>query len=346
MEEARTNSYQYSAGFDAVEWVKTTGTVAIDPAETDPEGGTASYYLTPANGSVGSVHQNISATSNTWYTVSVFCRAGPGITSIRLLAQSGMFTQAVAQNWLYDLVAGTASMTTGASAQSIGTITAYRGGWYRCVLSFRPTITTSTNGIRIRSDVAGNGSNYFNIWGAQFETGEEQSSYVATTAATATHSLELCTLATSLFNWNNAAWTVYNKAAVRQATVGVTMASMGVGTGGSTDRMTHNLARSGEAFTGFTITVANSARATGSIGGIPDPMTFYKVALSANVGTCDSCRDGVAGASGTPNALPTCTMVILGGNTNTGASMLNGVISEVLILPRKMTPAELATLTS
>jgi hypothetical protein len=345
MEETRTNSLASSNDFTSGNWVKTTATMTVDAVTQGPEGSANSSNLIPTNGNIGSIHQDISCTLNTWYSFSIFAKA-KALDVLRLRVFPAMFTSGVAQDYSFDLTTGAVAMITGSATESRAFTQQFGNGWYRCILSFRPTITNSS-GIRVRSDVAGNGTNSFNIWGAQLEQGEEQTSYYATTGGALTRQLDLCTLATTLFNWNNTTWTIYNKAMTTYPLGGVTLASSAVGTGATSNRTSMNLARSADGFCGYTITVGGASQDSRPVGGAQDPLTLHKLAVAAQVGLAESAVNGVAGNPGAPASLPTCTMAILGGNANTSSSsMLNGSIAEFLSLPRKMTQAELQTLTS
>lgn len=180
----RTNLLLRSEEFDNATWSKTRCTVSAN-AVADPLGGTttadklAEQTDSATNRNVG---QNISVTSGTTYTLSVYAKQAER-PAINLRFATGF----AAGNVTFNLASGTKA-TGGAVAASA--ITALANDWYRCSASFTATSTTTagtqiylSNGSSITFDgTAGQG---VYLWGAQVETGALATGYIATAGTTA-----------------------------------------------------------------------------------------------------------------------------------------------------------------
>lgn len=129
-------------------------------------------------------YQGIVVANFTQYCWSVFARADErSVVELTTTLPSGAYAG------VYDLTAGTASLTSG----DVAGIENWGGGWYRCYLVFTTGIADAGNRTfywRLRvGGVAvynGDGVSGLHLWGSQIETGASPSPLIETGAASAT----------------------------------------------------------------------------------------------------------------------------------------------------------------
>jgi hypothetical protein len=187
VEPQRTNLALRSEEFDNASWTKIAANVTAN-ATTSPSGNLTAEKLiaTAASSTHLIVQQPAGAVSGTTATVSVFAKASE-LSRIQFLNNGGGLGVAD-----FNLSAGTATLVSGVSA-SIQNVS---NGWYRCIMSYIPTITGNYN-IQIRladssgnTTFLGNGTDGLFIWGAQIEAGANATSYIPTTSASVTRNLD------------------------------------------------------------------------------------------------------------------------------------------------------------
>ena len=177
----RTNLLRRSEEFETT-W-SAPGLSAVTPNTTvAPDGTTTADTLVETTG-VSGVHrvsQNISVTSGTNYTFSVFAKQGS-----RQYVYLGFGPNAtwngIGVNGFFDLQNG----TIGTLVNCTATIVAYPNGWYRCTVTSTPTATNANAlaNIGISSTgstqtYTGDGSNAVILWGAQLEVGSVATAYI------------------------------------------------------------------------------------------------------------------------------------------------------------------------
>jgi hypothetical protein len=206
VEPSAQNLAFQSQAFDVSgNWTQSNVTVTPNVTATlDPAGGNTAdlladsvttgstshrIYTTPVPASAGS----ISVVSGTTYSTSLFVKAGTS-SVLRIVLRRDNEAVIGIGDTIFNVTSGT--ITSGS-----GTIENYGNGWYRCT-----NIGTSnfTGGARIfinLYDTAGNqsyigtaGTNNMYIWGAQLETGAIPTSYIPTTAASATRAADVCSV--------------------------------------------------------------------------------------------------------------------------------------------------------
>ena len=96
-----------------------------------------------------------------------------------------------------------------------------------------------------------------------------------------------------------------------------------------------------------TISSATTTTATNTpAGATPVATTFYKMALGAQLDNIDNAWSGLAGVHDSSGALPVNPVRCFFGVAFAASNPLNGRIKRGMILPRKMTLAELQTKTT
>jgi len=199
LEGSRTNLIGYSEYFGDSYWTKSGSSVVS--GFTSPEGLSNAYNLIEDT-SLGQHKvdpQNLSLTSGTLYTSSVFAKKGS--RDILQMVWSGVFA---ADRVNFDLTNG----TTYGGSSATGKIESFGNGWYRCSITQAASATglgrcqillqDSLSASRFAS-YQGNGSGNINIWGAQVEQGSYPTSYIPTYGTSQTRAQDLCT-ATSVSN--------------------------------------------------------------------------------------------------------------------------------------------------
>jgi hypothetical protein len=187
VENAATNLYQYSEQLDNGAWSASSTTVTAN-ATAAPDGNlTADAVVEVASTAAHEMRTpSITLTSGTTYTQSVFAKAGArkhlrvGFSSV--FGVSNAYA-------VFDVFSGTVISASGGVSASVSPV---KNGFYRCSASVTVTTTaTGTNYMGLQPDAvtttyAGDGTSGFYLWGAQIETGNTATSYIATAAAAVT----------------------------------------------------------------------------------------------------------------------------------------------------------------
>jgi hypothetical protein len=178
IEQVPYNLYLRSEEFDNASWAKSNATVTANATNSPIGNLTSDKVIASATTSTHFiVQQPAGAVSGVTATMSIFAKASE-LSRIQLLNNGGGLGTAN-----FNLSAGTATLVNGVSAS----IENYGNGWYRCIMSYIPTITGSYN-IQIRladssgnTTFLGNGTDGLFLWGAQLVTGTSAKEYFPTT---------------------------------------------------------------------------------------------------------------------------------------------------------------------
>jgi hypothetical protein len=193
-------------------WANTEVTVVTATTGTlDPLGTNTANAISPSSGNVFHIVQSnspttISYTSGTIYTQTAFFKQGTGAAGryVQLTFTGSAFSQLGYAN--FDLQLGTVTVVSGTSADSnrAASIENYGNGWYRCRLTATCTSTTGAAGVGVvlatasgstrAAAFAGTVTDILYGWGAQMETGAIPTSYIPTTAASATRAADVCSV--------------------------------------------------------------------------------------------------------------------------------------------------------
>jgi len=180
VEEARTNLLLRSEEFDNVTWVKFASTVTSN-VSVSPDGATTADKLVETT-----------AASSLHYVTQVIANIGTSTISVyaKKSERSVLRIQTGGDNYGadFDLNNGTVGNIVSATAS----IVAYQNGWYKCSIS--TTNTLAFNGVLFLLNsggfntavYTGDGSSGLFLWGAQVESGLYGTSYIQTTATSAT----------------------------------------------------------------------------------------------------------------------------------------------------------------
>jgi hypothetical protein len=178
IEKVRTNQVQQSETFDNVYWTKTNLSVTANAIANPLDGALTAELLTVTDPS-GPVEKTIlngnqSYTAGTPYTISAYFKAGTISTDFRILAFDDV---TLYQSGIIDLA--TIGNST-APYEDVG------GGWYRFRFTFTPANSTATGLVYLVNyafGIAANAGTNVYVYGAQIETGDIATDYIATTTA-------------------------------------------------------------------------------------------------------------------------------------------------------------------
>jgi hypothetical protein len=336
VEEARTNLCLQSEDWGSATWSKSGSTITAN-ATTAPTGTTVADKLVEDT-STGThiTTQSISlggSVDNSAYVISVFAKA-----SERTRCQ--LFDNAQASSGItsFDLSNGTVVSGT-------GTITAVGNGWYRCsVFPLKSTSITSTLTIRLIStgsttNYTGDGTSGIFVFGAQLEVGAFPTSYIPTTTTALTRAADVASVNT-LSPWFNATeGTWFADATINFAVTGFPVIVDGrvsstdiVQVGYVTENLSVGYVKAGN--------VDQAVLYNTGLTGVRNRRIAFGVktndfAISTNGGPI------VSDALG---SMPTNITSISLGNA-AGANVLNGYLRRIAYYPRRLSNAELQSIT-
>lgn len=346
VEEARTNLAIHSDALDNAAHTKTNCTVSANNAVAGTGLTTLDKIVEASD--VGQVHYvTLAATISgaTTYTVSFEASSsGRDHACLQFSAAGSAYTAAERRIW-FNLATGAVG-TTG-TRWTAHTPVPLGGGLYR----YSATITTegaSTYGFLILTADAdnsitydGNGSSGINVGAVQIEAGSFPTSYIPTIASTVTRAADNISLATSKFPWDAATDSVYAK--FRPLNVAAERRAIQLDDGTANERFTVG---SDASANGFAQIVDGGATQLGPLTtGTVTTTAFEQMALAFAANDVALSSDGGAAATDTSATVPTVTTLRFGSGVS-AASPLNGILAKALIVPRRVSNADLQTLTS
>lgn len=210
IEEQRTNLALYSSDFSNAAWSKFRSSVSSNVIIA-PDGTLTGDKLVE-DSTASNTHfvlQNISlggSVDSSTYTVSIYAKAGER-TRLQMFDNNSVSSGVS----IFDL-------STGTVVSGTGKITSVGNGWYRCSIYPLKDYTTSSTAYVIldngsTTSYTGNGFSGLFIWGFQLETASFATSYIATTSASATRTVDSAVMTgTNFSSWaNSSAFTVFTK---------------------------------------------------------------------------------------------------------------------------------------
>lgn len=338
IEEQRTNLLTYSEQFDNAVWAKLNATVTAN-ATTAPDGTmTADKLVENTSTSSHYVEQAVSVINGTSYTFSVYAKAGerPGILLGCYLGAP--FTAR------FNLSIGIISST---SSGATANITPLNNGWYKCSITMTSAVTGTAwfdyyidNGTV--SSYTGDGTSGIYIWGAQLEAGAFATSYIPTTSAQATRAADNAVMTgTNFSSWyRQDEGTVFAKADSEYSTSSITEQTLFSISDATANNYIKGVRVS--ATNQFYGTVSGATQFSLNGGTFTtNPSLFgnsYKLNdIAASFNAAAVLTDTVA-------TIPTVTQVGIGNSL--GASYLNGHIAKLAYYPKRLTNAELQSITT
>jgi hypothetical protein len=344
IEEQRTNLLTYSEQFDNAAWTKTRSSITANTIVA-PDGtltGDKMVEDTTAS-NTHQVFQPVSFTASTTYTASVFVKAAER-TQIGFRSGNAAFT--TPPNILFDLASLTVTVLAGSVS---GTINSVGNGWYRCSATVTANSTASDNciwnlGAGGTNIYTGDGYSGIYIWGAQLEAGAFPTSYIATTSASVTRTIDAASMTgTNFSGWyrQDQGTLMANASGAVSTTYQVRVLSVNDGTANNRADISLN-ATSGVSL--FTVTTGGVSQAQLIGAAVTSSTTFnYAGAYSAN--DFAGSLNGATVQTDTSGTVPPVTQMSLGGWPGVSGN-LNGHIKRIAYYPQRLTNAQLQALTS
>jgi len=346
LEPQRTNLALRSEEFDNASWTKTAVSVAanstISPsglsnADTMTGDGTSNQHF---------VSQTNSFTLGVSYTLSVYLKKGTN-NFAQLYAFStigGMFANFDLNNG----VVGTLGTTTGSNPTS--SITSVGNGWYRCAITFVPTITsvsgfaimpvTSASAARAETNTL---STSVFLWGAQLEAGAYPTSYIPTTSASVTRNIDVVqkTGVSSLIGQTQG--TLYG-----QLHIGASDSSSTVRMIASLSNGTVNNRIEIYRFNNtiqYDNVVGGAIQFSGSVATITSFNTTMRIAIKYSLNSVKFFINGVLVNTDTTALIPACSQINIGTNY-AGSVAFGGFINSMALFPTPLTDTQCIALTT
>jgi hypothetical protein len=352
IEEARTNALSYSEDFGNAAWTKSGSTVSTDTT-TAPTGTVVADSLTEdtSTGTHRCFRSTTGTTNTNAYTFSAFIKANTRSRVYMAIVEGATFSRQGNAN--FDLSAGNViSFSTGINGATGGsaTITPVGNGWYRCtytvtlggtdtsILTDFQLIDTGTN-----RNYTGDGTSGLFLFGAQLEAGAFPTSYIPTTTTALTRAADVASVNT-LSPWFNAsAGTIYADFAGRVSGTQpyITMLSNTGETERIYQRYVSGQYQSIARVAGVDIaSVYNSTEGSAVNAKIATAYDSSQLATSTNGQAVTGLA--VASLSSIPSGL---NKFWLGSFAGSG-SFANGYLRRITYYPRRLSNAELVSITS
>jgi hypothetical protein len=348
VEPAATNLVLRSEEFDDAYWTKSAGLTISANSTISPTGVQNADTLTDASNAFLDVRRLLTIAANATHTYSLFVKKTTG--SLTHFAGFAVLLTGVATRVDYGII----NTTTGAinrDASSTINAVSYRsenyGDYWRvivtftdnqsntgCTIIFYPAL--SSNGTSI--DQNAQGSNVF--WGAQLETGSVATSYIPTTAATATRNADVISKTGVGGFIGQLEGYLYAEVDVRNFVAFSRI--IAISTGVSTNRIELLYNTSGR-ITGLVIAGGVETAAVSSA--INQPLGVYKIAFAYAQDDFVLYINGNQIGTDTSGAVPATTKINIGSAHNDG-SQLNDRIRAAAIGMTRISNAELAAMTA
>lgn len=237
----------------------------------------------------------------------------------------------------------TSVSATGWTAVQAPSIQEFPNGWYRVTTG--GTIPASTTGVFFgfsNSDaVPASGTNGFEAWGYQLESGSGASSYIPTGASTVTRLADECSMTgTNFSSWFNATEGTFLAHARRIRTT-----DLGRIASANDNTTTESIDLGADTTGEFIVTDGGSALATISPGTVT-ANTAFKIAGAYKLNDVQAALGGTLGTADTSVTLPTVDRLMVGRQAGGSPVYLNGTVAVLKYWPTRLTNAQLQSFTT
>ena len=331
VEESRTNLHLYSE--DLSNWTAETDATISSNAYLSPNGTQTADGI---NGTTdGSSAYIITTLSNaTTYTFSVFLKYISGVTSIEIQIGDEPFSRSLTT---FNVQTGTLLSNTGGTA-TVNSIQNYGNGWYRYSIT---RTTAASGGAFVDINHRTTTPSTVAVWGAQIEAGSFPTSYIPTVASTRTRAADVASITGKNFSswYRQDEGTLYAKA-LNKSTAGIYIASINDSSKLNQSLTIYQPNSSQTALFSRTssgvkaqITVTGAINAFNKFAGCYKTNDFAVSVNSETVGT------------DTSGAIPISTTFDIGAQRLGAADGMSGTITRLTYYPKRLTDAQLQTLT-
>lgn len=334
IEESRTNLLKYSEQINVSPWATIGANVAITANTTTAPDGTlnADSATTSTQASGDSFYQDITATGNGTYTLSVFVKANT-VSTITLAA---FFTGSSTEGFSFGFNPNTGVITGGT-----GYIIPYQNGWYRIYFTVTGTIALNTT-LRWQIYLNATGSVY--VWGAQCEAGAFLTSYIPTLGTTVTRVVDSAVITGANFSswYNPSEGTLYGEAYTTNSAITNNQVVANLSNSDGTSR--HIIYRTTARVTVYQVDVSSVLQTSFATQTWPDS-TNGKLIASYRNNDFGSAFNNVSMGTSTSGIVPVVDRLILG-DTVTNIRTLNGVLKKVAYYPYRFANTQVQALTT
>jgi hypothetical protein len=348
LEQASTNLLTYSSDYTNAVWSK-SNIVMSSSADISPDGTQNALLMILNPTTTTHVFSQSTTYTAAVYTQSIYIKYyGQQFVQLLTAANGTMYCN-------FDLINGVAGTAAGGTGSPVGSIQSVGNGWYRCSLTFTGTAVNSTINIIACGSITsagsptllGNGFNGYLIWGAQVEAAPSATSYIATTSAAQTRTVDSASMTgTNFSSWYNySGGTVYVEAATGNPLTATLPSSFGMSDGTNNNSV---------AFYYTTLGVQTSVRInnvtiqslTVNLPSTPVANTFYKSAWYFS-----GAGNGVSSAGQTATTYSTAVVVPALNQLNLAGlavvvNPLNGRIKKFAYYPLALTNTQIQSLSA
>lgn len=325
VEEARTNLCLQSQTFQTT-WSAVAANVTTN-STTAPDGASTADTLVPTTALSQHRLDQTTTIAATAHAFSVYAKtAGYGFLWIRVGSLGGVFNLST-------------GAVTGLAGSASGSTTLMGDGWVRCVLT---GTTAGSDVVRLAAlptastaDYAGDGTSGIHLWGAQLEAASTASSYVATTAASATRAADVISIGSLAIEAPLTLVAGFEAAQATSATKYIVQLDAGTQNNIVLNYLSGTMARRAYAVAGGAAQADVVAGVTVAVG---DKWTMAGRFQTDNVNAAAS---GTLGTADTSATMPTGLVNMRLGSTSVGAAQANGYIRRAIVYPRAFSDAEL-----
>jgi hypothetical protein len=350
VEESRSNLLQRSVEFDNSFWTKTNSSIQNNVIPSPDGNITANKLIEDTQNGVHRFFNNtVAIAANTTYTMSIFVKAAERSRFVLEFRDStGQISVAT-----FNLITGTfiSNLGTQHSIINVG------NGWYRLIVSATTSALHTGVGAYIflidngdASSYTGDGTSGIYIWGAQLEQGSFPTSYIPTTTSTVTRTADNVSMVGENFSswYNQSEGTIMWNGRYNAEDINLQCYSIDPSTpGGDLNNRIALFGRSGLVSGAFVPRIRSSGDNfdPASVGTPTIKGTLIKTALSYSIGSV-TFTEGITSqiVTSSPTSLPTVSLIKIGADYS-GTQFTNGTISQLIYYPRRLTNAQLVTLT-
>jgi hypothetical protein len=325
----------------------TTGTTA---AFTAPDGTTSADLLTASASGSARIIQSFTFVSGTTYSYSAFAKAGSGFFGLTM--ENGGVASGAAVVWNLNTGALAVSGVVGAgyTLQSQG-IENYGNGWYRCRmtvllgLGVAGNIRANTSDGTMTSAIINSASgNTAYIWGAQLETGSVATSYIPTTAGTASRSADVISVSGAVSgSIGQTEGTMYVEVETRVTAGTAAKRILTISNGNDTGNRISIGKQADDAFIG---SILSGGVAQAAITSTTNQSGSFKIALAFAANDAVLYINGTQIGTDTSLGVPSGLNRVDFGQSAANAAQFNDRIRAAALYTTRLTNAELATLTT
>jgi hypothetical protein len=285
------------------------------------------------------------------FVFSIFLKAGTEST-VNINIQNNTATENIRVNSFNMLTGEDSGILGNATNGEFGAIK-YPNGWWRVYI--RGTFANDATGLQTVIRLQGFSNQVsvttsFSAWGANLEKGAFPTSYIPTGSSTATRTADNASITGSNFiEWyNQSEGTIMWNGRYNAEDINLQCYSIDPSTpGGDLNNRIALFGRSGLVSGAFVPRIRSSGDNfdPASVGTPTIKGTLIKTALSYSIGSV-TFTEGITSqiVTSSPTSLPTVSLIKIGADYS-GTQFTNGTISQLTYYPRRLTNAQLVTLT-